>query len=414
MESIFDKVKESYENGQECLWNIPEESKVEEKLQYLILQQRYKNLETFFKKQQDKYEFDDQETQELTELLFYYNDLKEINFIGTDMYANALFLKHKVPYLYRSVGKDLKDGRIFGNADIEYTEHIKEIFKECLNQGKPGGQSELFSYSKCFGKMLYKYATLLNLNSEIEIEVRKDPIVNAISEDGKDFISIQKYMRECTKKDGTNGLPYFAIDFSNARDNSFDCLTYWIDKFLGQQKWHLRKKMWSPIGDAEVICNFTNKLPCGDVEVDESVTRFSFSIEKFCVLLYKYFSQYAEKNGCDSKCKFESFIKKTLNTIKYDELQKYYCNIITASLKNNNLESINDILKMIDWENEKKYMSRCKEGKQEQQDKPLHMEVYKGDNAEEISRQWKEILFSAIEGEYSHIDFSNCNYYGES
>ena len=32
--------------------------------------------------------------------------LKEINFIGTDLFANVMFIKNEVPYLYRSVGKD--------------------------------------------------------------------------------------------------------------------------------------------------------------------------------------------------------------------------------------------------------------------------------------------------------------------
>lgn len=35
------------------------------------------------------------------------------------------------------------------------------------------------------------------------------------------------------------------------------------------------------------------------------------------------------------------------------------------------------------------------------------MKVYKGDNAEMLSKQWKYILFSAIERKYSHIDYSN-------
>lgn len=407
MEDIFEKVREAYENGQTCLWNVPQESKLEEKLQYLILQQRYKNLDVFLIKQQEKYGIDEQGMEELKELLFYYNDLKELNFIGTDLYANALFFKHKVPYLYRSVGKDTDKDRIFGNEHIEYAEHTKTIFRACLKQIETGGKGQLFSYSKCFGKMLYKYATLQNSNSTIVIEVRKDAVVNAISENGKDFVSIQKYIRKCTRKNGESGLPYFAVDMSNARDNSVDCLKYWITEFLGEQIWHQYKHIVSPVGDAEVVCNFTNTPQCGNTEVDDGVKRFVFHQDEFCVLLYKYFRKYAGENSDKDKCKFEKFIAATLNTLQgyqNGDLKRYYERIIADDLQVQNMKEINDILDTIVWENEKKYMSRRKG--EIQKCEPYPMEVYKGNYAEAISKQWKYILFSAIEAKYSHIDYS--------
>ena len=70
-------------------------------------------------------------------------------------------------------------------------------------------------------------------------------------------------------------------------------------------------------------------------------------------------------------------------------------------------EKVENILEMIDWENEIEYMSRRKGEIQEQKREPSHMEVYKGGNAEEASKQWKYILFSAIEKKYSCIDYSN-------
>ena len=48
---------------------------------------------------------------------------------------------------------------------------------------------------------------------------------------------------------------------------------------------------------------------------------------------------------------------------------------------------INDILDMLDWENEIRYMSRRKGETKEQNREPSHMEVYKGDNAEMVSKQ---------------------------
>lgn len=403
MENIFEQVKKAYENGKTSLWDTLQYSMIEEKLQYLILKQRYLNLKTFLEKQKTKYE--DLDIEELQELLFFYNDLKEINFIGTDMYANALFLKNKVPYLYRSVGKDIDKDRVFEDADIKYSELTKTIFQECLKQIETGGKGELFSYSKCFGKMLYKYTTLQSGASEAEIEVRKDAIINAISEDGKDFISIQRYIRNCTIRNGKSGLPYFAIDMSNARDNSVEYLKYWITKFLGEQEWHWHKDIVDPIGDAEVVCNFTNKSQCRNCD---SVQRMKFSKDEFCILLYKYFSKYAQENEIYEW--FSSFISKTLDTLKIFQngnLECFYKKVMDDSLQGIDSKKINDILKMLDWENEIRYMSRQKGEIKEQNREPAHMEVYKGDNAEMVSKQWKYILFSAIEGKYSYIDYSN-------
>ena len=452
MENIFEQKKLAYEEEPKCSRDdVPQESMIEKKLRKLILKQRYINLGTFLKQQQEKYGIEEQDIRELKYLLFKHNDLKEINFIGTDMYANALFLKHKVPYLYRSVGMDTKEDSIFGDADIEYIDHTKEIFRECLKQIETGGKGNLFSYSKCFGKMLYKYATLQEDNSTIVIEVRKDAIVNAISGNGKYFISIQRYMREGVVQNEKNSF-YFAIDMSNARDNNVECLKYWITEFLGKQKWHRHKDIVDPIGDAEVVCNFTNKpkTQCENTEDDDGVQRFEFNQAEFCVLLYKYFSEYAAVKRDEAW--FNQFIDNTLKTLEKDhnKLKRYYKNIIFISnslqdinfdnikiknieeefidiniknieeefvdIKNKNIEeefvdinikNIKGILNMIDWKNEIKYMSRRKGEVQEQKREPTHMEVYKGDNAEEVSKQWKYILFSAIEKKYLYIDYSN-------
>lgn len=409
MKNIFEQKKLAYEETKKCSWDdVPQENitggdkkvKCIEKLQYLILKQRYSNLNEFLKQQQEKYGIDERDIEKLRDLLFFYNDLKEINFIGTDMYANALFLKHKVPYLYRSVsGKDnTKEDRIFGNTDIEYKEHTKTIFKECLNQIETGAKGKLFSYTKCFGKMLYKYLTLLDESSIETIKVRKNAIVNSISKDGKDFMCIQEYIRECATKDGKSGLPYFAIDMSNARDNSVKCLKAWITEFLGEQEWYWHKDIIDPIGDAEVVCNFAN-------EVEEK----ELSRDEFCVLLYKYFSKYADE--IHDKSRFDNFIDKTLDTLKdYQdgELKGHYEKIISEELLGQEeKKNVDSILEMIDWDNEMKYMSGQKEETQTQERNPSHMEVYKGDNAEEVSKRWKYILFNAIEKKYSYIDYSN-------
>ena len=399
MENTFEKMKT-------CSWNdnTPEDS-IEKRLQCLIKQQRSINLDTFLRRQQEKYEIEDKDIEELKQLLVDYNDLKEMNFIGTDMYANAVFFKHKVKYLYRCVGQDTDEDKILGDADIKYMKHTKTIFEECLKQIEPGGKGKLFSYTKCFGKMLYKYATLLYENQKIRIEIRKDSIVNAISEDSENWISIQKYTRECTKQDGRKGrLPYFAIDMSNARDNSVKCLKYWITDFLGEQEWNWNKDIMDPIGDAEVVCNFTNQSKCGN----GNVQRMEFDRESFCMLLYKYFLKYAEKSGGEEW--FKRFVVWTLDSlenIQDGKLKRYFDKIIKDSKCLDKENQVNTILGMIDWDNEIKYMSRRKGENQGKSNEPAHMEVYKGGNADEYTRQWKDILFSAVEGKYSYIDYSN-------
>ena len=166
MEDIFERVKKVYENRQTSLWDIPENSAIEEKLQYLILKQRYLNLKAFLEKQKKKYE--DLDIEELLELLFFYNDLKEMNFIGTDMFANALFAKNKVPFLYRSVGKDTDKDKVFGDADLEYSEHVQMIFKECLSQIETGGAGKLFSYTKCLVKCCI---SMLHCRAALQIQL---------------------------------------------------------------------------------------------------------------------------------------------------------------------------------------------------------------------------------------------------
>ena len=442
MENIFKKMREAYEEGQTT-------EKTEEKLQYLILQQRYNNLNKFLEKQETKYGMACGDVEELKDLLFYYNDLKEINFIGTDMYANALFFKHTVPYLYRSVGKDTDKLRVFGDLKVKGNEHVKKIFEKCVEQIQKGGGGKLFSYTKCFGKMLYKYITLQREDSNVTIEIRKNAVINAILEDEKEskFISIQQYMRKNANNTEENGLPYFAIDMSNARDNKVKCLKYWIIEFLGEMEWNIYNDIVDPIGDAEVVLNFTHdSLKKGEFTHDsqeEDVIRKELNRDEFCVLLYKYFEEYASKISCEKD--FKNYIGETLKTLgefRGGALQTYYYMIMIVGelleskdsididkdkikkiLKNIDIDididkdKIKKILEDIDkdkikkilgnivWENEKKYMPKRREEKESAYNIDP-MGVYHGDNAEVYSKEWKDILFNAVENKYTHSNYS--------
>lgn len=393
MEDIFKYLKKYYESeqGGTFLWDTPKNITIEEKLQYIILKQRYLNLGVFLEKQKNRYKY--LELERLQELLFFYNDLKEMHFIGTDMYADVLFLKSKVPYLYRSVGKE----QIFETEEIEYCKHLKKIFEDCLNQIKVGNKGKMFSYTKCFGKMLYKYTTLIECKKSVTIEIRKEQVINAISKDGNNFISIQEYARNCHmyQEDEKDFLPYFIIDMSNVRDDKVEYLRLWFDEFLGKQDWGYYDDIVDPIGDAEVICNFTNNLQCNNFD---NVYREDFNRDELCVLLYKYFMKYAEEQrNVDD---FNRLVFTTLENLKIRNIQfaNFYEQIIKDELYIN-YEKINSILRMIDWSEEIKYMTR-----RESNSEIDPMRVYKGDNSEELSGLWKNILFNAIEGTWTYYE----------
>lgn len=374
----------------------------EEKLAYLIMKQRFVNLCTFIEKQKQKYRMNIEDVAELKELWFLYNDLKELNFIGTDIYSNALFIRHKIPFLYRSVGKDSDTKRVL-EGKTNSDEIGSTLIKECLEQIKSGGQGKLFSYSKCFGKMLIKYANIVYGSEETTIEIRKNSWINAICEDDNNY-SIQKYIR---KKSGLNrdvDIPLFSIDMSNARENKVANLKLWINTYLGEQSYIKRyNDIYDPIGDAEVITNFTGDLKDGaeNYIMCDRECRYTLDKSEFCYLIYKYALEYATKNEITF---FDRFIKDSIETIPNHETNAYY--ILYNGIVNDNINSpaVTEILKNIDWENEKKYMTRVKAEKSDSIEKIPMIEVYKESNAENISRIWKDIVFEALRGKYACIN----------
>lgn len=380
----------------------------EDKLAYLIMKQRFVNLCKFLEKQKQKYKMDDKDVEELKELWFLHNDLKELNFIGTDIFADVLFISHRIPYLYRSVGKD--------NAQrvLEDKSHSDEIgstlFKECLEQIKSGGQGKLFSYSKCFGKMLIKYANIVNGSSKTTIEIRKNARINSISSDGKNNSSIQKYVRETSDLNRDIDIPLFMIDMSNARENKVSNLKFWIDKYLGEQSYVRRyNDIYDPIGDAEVVTNFTGDLKNseGNYIMCDQICRYELDIRKFCVLLYNYALKYATNDAIADR--FNNFIICSIKTIPNPETNEYYSFYNGIMNDNINCTEVNEILENIDWDNEKKYMTRVKTEKDngDLSERIPDIDVYKESNTEIKSRIWKDILFEALRGKYSHINCKN-------
>lgn len=401
----------------------PSFSRIEDKLIWLILEQRYHNLSEFTRKQCKKYHSND--SKELLELWFRYNDLKEIQFIGTDLYANAIFVKHKVPYLYRSIGKDEMHRVQEEKAKANEMGVGERIFQACLEQIESGKNGNLYSYSKCFGKMLFKYANSLYWsNRNTKIEIRKDAYVNAVSEDGyHSEKSLQKYIREAKADVGgtetERELPFFAVDMSNARDDSVKNLKCWLDGFLGKQKYTTRfNDIFDPIGDAEVVTNFTGS-GSGQSVLCSGVERFELSTKAFCVLLYRYFSKYKQEcsirwyhgmDDCDEKAKtemgkFESFIRKSVDTIQVSEIKEFCESVLKQSISNADDCMLQKIMENIDWEREIFYMRRVKSEKGSADGEIAPMHIYKSDDITSETKLWKDILFAAVEGKYLYIDY---------
>lgn len=376
--------------------------KKEDELSYLIMKQRFKNLSDFLNCQQKKYNLCNDVVEELKKNWFIYNDLRELHFIGTDIYSDAMFIKHRVPYLYRSVGKDNYNNRVLDDIKKPSNEIGTVIFKNCLEQIKSGGQGELFSYSKCFGKMLIKYANIKKHEEKTTIEIRINSWVNSVCDQNNKIFSIQRFVRNTLERDGEENIPLFLIDMSNAREDEVKNLKTWFNDYLGEQSYIKRfNDIYDPIGDAEVVANFIgNSEP---YVMCDKVYRYELNIQEFCFLLYKYAITYLAKSEKDTS-KFETFISKSIESIqKPNEYYTLYSSIINMPSN----ESIENILSTIDWEKEISYMKRKKGEEIKLGDNTKEIEIYKEDHSERKSKIWKEIVVKALRGEYSYVDCSN-------
>lgn len=371
-------------------------SKPSDALKLAIYKQRYTNICAYVDTYLNQLSFHEKTI--LKDYYFFNNDLKEMNIIGTDFYMDTKFIKNKVPFLYRCVGKDGEYN--YENKNYKISDHVKEIMIQSKEQIETGGKGQLFSYSKCFGKMLYKYASILNDNGKITIEIRNDALINTIQpkKESNSLFMIQEYIIKCDVESGEAPLPYFSIDMSTVRGNDVKNLKKWLDSYLGKKNSY--DNVVDPIGDAEVVMNFTyldNKNSASGVK------RETLDMEDFCVLLYQYFKNYFVKVKKSSNLdEFDTFITKSLDT-----LPKYFSkDEINQILKKANNDVITNLLdKNVDWEKEKYYMTRRKEDKPSNQNIPKQMEIYKGKNANWKTQVLKDILFEVVKGKYSYINF---------
>lgn len=403
-----------------------------QKLQLSIYEQRYKNIKDYIENTTKN--LTDSEKDILLKYYFFSNKLNEINFIGTDFYLNTRFIKEQVPFLYRSVGRDSKTGDTSIYRKCKRENHIEKILKECIRQIKTGGKGELYSYSKCFGLMLYKYANITSEYKKLTIEIRKDAWLNAIDDENKP-VMVQEYLYKYENNNNEYKLPYFCIDMSNARENSTQYLREWAKEWSKGVKKEKKKNgkedyldeeiefrygddIVDPIGDAEVVTNYTNVIDEKTIMAN-NVERIELSIGDFCELIYLYFKIYNEKQK-NSQERVTNFIKKSIDSLPENSKQDLL-KILPSELKSlystnentneNQFENHNKlrniIASCIDWELEKKYMTK---GVNKNQGNNIKIRnIYKSDNASWKVNVLKEILIESVRGEYSYINYGGNN-----
>jgi hypothetical protein len=239
------------------------------------------------------------------------------------------------------------------------------------------------------------------------MEIRKNACVNTVTRGGECDCSFQDFAGEERGIQGKKKISnlLFSVDMSDARENSVSNLKEWFDGYLGKQEYVPRyNEIFDPIGDAEVVCNFSAETKWGfrNIQCNE-VERVEFGFEDFCVLLYGYSKKLKEKLG--KKQDFDDFIVTSIKTIKNSIYSSFYNNVI-QKVNNRSVNWIENMLeKEIDWELEKQYMQRQKSEKDNGEKVPI--DVYKEDNQEPITGLWKQICIEAVKGKYSCVNCSN-------
>lgn len=445
MDKIQDEIKERYEQyknkdikNDEEIFNIKVEN-IEEELQLLIFKHRYENIKRYVnflstyknEKSKDdniKEELSQEEKDTLVEYYLFDNDLKELSILGTSIYADVLFIKRQVPYLYRCVGKDRNENTCEANSVKKFPRksHVKEIFKTCYDQFKNEYTGGKYSYSKCLGRVLFKYGnvniTRATYESDDEkkiiLEIRKNAWVNSIlgkdnpenkdSENDK-IIMIQEYLKNNKNEEECTNIPMFCVDMSNAFLDNEKFLKNWIKSYLG--KGEDKQEYAQPIYDVEVITNFTGFTGEKKGIMADEVERKYFCAAEYIQLLYwyskMYYSKYKEKYSkkFEANKEFEDNIKKSIDSLRklkvsksrekeaHDKIVKVYEKIKELE----NKDKIEEVLNNVCWELEVEYMTR---GSSKYDKETRQIKAYKEEDSYYLINAWKKILNNAIRGKY--------------
>lgn len=388
MNKVFRDIKKNWKETLKVEFSCDASYSAEQKLQLAIYEQRYENIKLFlsnFLEFQTSFKLsklDEQYLEELPAYYFFYNSLNEINFIGPDLYVDVLFPKHTAPFVYHRY--TLKERKQLNSSNIELNQNdesflknisCEELMRESLLQLKSNTSGLLSSYSKCFGRVLYKYTTFSPENETVVYEIRKDISMNTVSPNEGEELSLHEF-----SKGGKQNLKSLCIDFSNVRDNDRNHLKEWFKSFL-EPDFNYYHDLVDPVGDAELVARF---------EPSKEAKVYKLNRKQYITLLYKYFEKLAELAA--NKDFFNSLLKESLENLQNTKNinQSDFDEVIKSC---SNDQDIKDILEHINWDLEKYYMTR-----RSSDGKITEITPMGGDQSDNVIGLWKKAIFSAAIG----------------
>ncbi|OME52812.1 MULTISPECIES: hypothetical protein [Paenibacillus] len=277
----------------------------DKKLKIIIFYQRYCIL---IKELLNEYsELAEEDRKKIVDYYLFDNRLKELKYLGLGHYYNAKFKKSQAT-LYRSKGRDRIESDYFGAPDS--VEIVKRIFEQCrehINKGT--NKVRLYSYSKCFGTVLFKYLSIEKGKISVNLQIIPKNNINVINVNGENM-SVQQFVRHQCKDARID----FCIDMSSVRNGKRDNLTIWMKDFLGESSTEIQRIL-SPVSDQEVIASC---IP--NQEISEC-----FNEEELIYLLYRYYKKYYEVRNHSNGEIFKHEFKKAVAYLN-EEFEKQLSN----------------------------------------------------------------------------------------
>ncbi|QGQ97918.1 hypothetical protein EHS13_25030 [Paenibacillus psychroresistens] len=274
-------------------------------LKVKILYQRYCIL---IKELLNEYsELADEDRKKIIDYYLFDNRLKELKYLGLGHYYNAKFKKSQAT-LFRSNGGKRDEPDNYGKSSN--LETVKTIFEHCREHINKGTDKvRLYSYSKCFGIVLFKYLSINQKKDTVELQILPNQDINVIF-GGDNNMSLHQFVGDQCKNTRTD----YCIDMSSVRNGKRDNLTIWMKDFLGEKSTEIQK-MHSPVSDQEVITSCILNQ-----EVSES-----FNEEELIYLLYRYYEKYYEVRNKGKGDKFKYEFEKAITYIN-EEFEKELSN----------------------------------------------------------------------------------------
>jgi len=252
-------------------------------------------------------ELTEEDRKKIIDYYLFDNRLKELKYLGIGHYYNVKFKKSHAT-LFRSNGE--KRAEADNSGKCSNLETVKTIFEQCREHINKGTDKvRLYSYSKCFGIVLFKYLSIEQDQDSVELQILPNQDINVIYNSGKNM-SLQQFVIDQCKNTRTD----YYIDMSSVRNGERDNLTIWMKDFLGEKSIEIQK-MHSPVSDQEVITSCTPSQ-----EVSES-----FNEEELIYLLYRYYEKYYEVRNKGKGEKFKYEFEKAIEYLN-EEFEKQLSN----------------------------------------------------------------------------------------